>query len=59
MALLKKNLDLWLRDSNKVKFGNLMWNGENIDDDHAIRSFLNEKDDVKVNQLATYLLEQR
>jgi hypothetical protein len=55
----QQSLVKWLRNSNDVKMGNLMWNGENIDDDHAIRSFLNEKDDVKVNQLATYLLEQR
>lgn len=55
----QQSLVKWLRNSDDVKMGNLMWNGENIDDDHAIRSFLNEKDDVKVNQLATYLLEQR
>jgi hypothetical protein len=48
------NLSKWLRNSNEVKFGNLMWNGEGVDDEHPLRQL--ENDDVKVNQLVTYLL---
>ncbi len=56
-----------------------MWNGENVDDKHGVRSFeplpIDEKKDspqqieqkeienkkrkVRVNQLVTYLLDQR
>ena len=53
----EKNLDKWLRNSNEVKFGNLMWNGEGVDDRHPLR--LLEKDDEKVDQLVTYLLGLR
>ena len=50
----EENLSQWLKNSNDVKFGNLMWNGEGVDDEHPLRNL--EDDDVKVNQLITYLL---
>ena len=50
----EENLSQWLKNSNEVKFGNLMWNGEGVDDDHPLRNL--EDDDVKVNQLVAYLL---
>ena len=50
----EKSLDKWLRNSNDIKFGNLMWNGEGIDDRHPLRQL--EDDDEKVSQLVTYLL---
>lgn len=50
----KQSLDKWLRNSNDIKFGNLMWNGEGVDDRHPLRQL--EKDDEKVDQLVTYLL---
>ena len=49
------SLDKWLRNSNDVKFGNLMWNGEGIDDRHPLRQL--ENDDEKVSQLVSYLLD--
>ena len=74
----RTNLVEWLQDSNKVKFGNLMWNGDRIDDKHPVRSFKplpilkgdskqkkkekeesNKEKSIRVNQLVTYLLEQR
>ncbi|MDC3335356.1 c-type cytochrome [Opitutales bacterium] len=50
----EENLDKWLRNSNDVKFGNLMWNGEGVDDNHPLRNL--EDEDQKVKQLVTYLL---
>lgn len=50
----EENLSKWLRNSNEVKFGNLMWNGEGVDDNHPLRKL--ENDDEKVNKLVTYLL---
>ena len=50
----EENLVKWLKNSNDVKFGNLMWNGEGVDDTHPLRNLENE--DEKVNQLVTYLL---
>ena len=50
----EESLDKWLRNSNEVKFGNLMWNGEGIDDRHPLRQL--ENDDEKVEQLVSYLL---
>ena len=50
----EENLDKWLRNSNDVKFGNLMWNGEGVDDNHPLRNL--EGEDQKVKQLVTYLL---
>lgn len=50
----EENLSKWLKNSNDVKFGNLMWNGEGVDDTHPLRNLENE--DEKVNQLVTYLL---
>ena len=50
----EESLDKWLRNSNDIKFGNLMWNGEGIDDRHPLRQL--ENDDEKVSQLVTYLL---
>ena len=52
----EENLADWLKNSNEIKFGNLMWNGEGVDDNHPLRQL--EDDDVKVNQLVEYLLEQ-
>ena len=49
------SLDKWLRNSNDVKFGNLMWNGEGIDDRPPLRQL--ENDDEKVSQLVSYLLD--
>lgn len=65
----EKNLSVWLRDSNSVKFGNLMWNGEGVTDNHPLRKLKQEKDDkgnlinedeklTKVRQLTAYLLGQ-
>ena len=50
----EESLDKWLRNSNEVKFGNLMWNGEGVDDRHPLRQLAD--DDEKVSQLVTYLL---
>ena len=44
----EESLDKWLRNSNDIKFGNLMWNGEGIDDRHPLRQL--ENDDEKVNK---------
>ena len=63
----EENLSVWLRDSNSVKFGNLMWNGEGVTDDHPLRKLKQEKDDeghlinedeklLKVRHLTAYLL---
>ncbi len=52
----EESLSTWLRNSNEVKFGNLMWNGEGVDDTHPLRQL--ENDDEKVNQLIAYLLGQ-
>ena len=30
----EENLAKWLRNSQEVKFGNLMWNGEGVGDNH-------------------------
>ena len=46
----------WLRNSNEVKYGNLMWNGEGINDKHHVRTL--HKDENKINQLIAYLLGQ-
>ncbi len=50
----EENLAKWLKNSNDVKFGNLMWNGEGVDDTHPLRNL--EEDDEKVNHLVAYLL---
>jgi cytochrome c oxidase subunit II len=74
----RNSLVEWLQNSDSVKFGNLMWNGEGVDENHGVRSFepipinetdspqqkedkekLNKKNNIRVNQLVTYLLEQR
>jgi cytochrome c oxidase subunit II len=52
----EESLSTWLKNSNEVKFGNLMWNGEGVDDTHPLRQL--ENDDEKVNQLIAYLLGQ-
>ncbi len=52
----KKSLIKWLENSNDVKLGNLMWNGEGINDEHPVRTL--HKDKNKINQLITYLLGQ-
>ena len=65
----EENLSVWLRDSNSVKFGNLMWNGKDVTDDHPLRKLKQEKNDkgnlineeeklLKVRQLTAYLLGQ-
>ncbi len=53
----EENLAKWLRDSESVKMGNLMWNGEGVTDDHPLRKL--KDDDEKVNLLVDYLLEQK
>ena len=45
----EENLAKWLRKSQEVKFGNLMWNGEGVGDNHPLRQL--ENYDQKVNQL--------
>ena len=45
------------KNSNEIKDGNLMWNGEGIDDDHPVRNLENE--DEKVNKIVKYLLGQK
>jgi len=52
----EESLRKWLKNSNEIKYGNLMWNGEGVDDRHPLRNL--ENDDVKVNQLIAYLLGQ-
>jgi hypothetical protein len=52
----EESLSKWLKNSNDIKFGNLMWNGEGVDDRHPLRNL--ENDDEKVNQLIAYLLGQ-
>ena len=52
----EESLAKWLRNSNEVKYGNLMWNGEGIDNDHPLRNLENE--DKVVDQLVQYLLGQ-
>ena len=52
----KKQLVKWLENSNDLKFGNLMWNGENVNDDHPVRTL--HKDKEKINQIVEYLLGQ-
>jgi len=52
----EESLSKWLKNSNEIKFGNLMWNGEGVDDRHPLRNL--ENDDEKVNQLIAYLLGQ-
>jgi len=65
----EKNLSVWLRNSQEVKMGNLMWNGEGVTDEHPLRKLKQEKDDngnlineeeklLKVRQLTAYLLGQ-
>jgi len=52
----KESLSKWLKNSNEIKFGNLMWNGQDVNDKHAVRNL--HKDETKVNQLITFLLGQ-
>ena len=52
----EESLADWLKNSNNIKYGNLMWNGEGVDDNHPLRQL--EDDDIKVNQLVEYLLGQ-
>ena len=52
----KESLAKWLKNSQDIKFGNLMWNGEGVGDNHPLRQL--ENDDQKVNQLIEYLLGQ-
>ena len=52
----EESLRKWLKNSNEIKYGNLMWNGEGVDDRHPLRNL--ENDDVKVDQLIAYLLGQ-
>ena len=53
----EESLASWIKNSNNIKNGNLMWNGEGIDDDHPVRNLENEND--KVNKLVKYLLQQK
>ncbi len=52
----EESLSKWLKNSNEIKFGNLMWNGEGVDDRHPLRNL--QEDDEKVDQLIAYLLGQ-
>ncbi|MDE0575367.1 MAG: c-type cytochrome [Opitutales bacterium] len=52
----KESLAKWLKNSNEIKLGNLMWNGEGVNDDHPVRNL--HKDDKKVDQLIAFLLGQ-
>ena len=52
----RESLAKWLKNSQEIKFGNLMWNGEGVGDNHPLRQL--ENDDLKVNQLIDYLLGQ-
>ncbi len=52
----KKSLYEWLENSNKVKFGNLMWNGKSVTDEHPVRKL--RENPAEINQLVTYLLGQ-
>ena len=52
----KESLRKWLKNSNDIKFGNLMWNGQDVNDKHPLRNL--HKDETKVNQLIIYLLGQ-
>ena len=52
----KESLAKWLKNSNEIKFGNLMWNGEGVNDDHPVRTLHN--DEKKVEHLISYLLGQ-
>ena len=54
----KESLAEWLKNSNDIKFGNLMWNGEGVDDEHPLRKLREEKNKDKVDALVAYLLEQ-
>lgn len=52
----EESLAKWLKNSNEIKFGNLMWNGEGVNDDHPVRTL--RKDEKKVDQLIAFLLGQ-
>ena len=65
----RKNLTDWLRNSEKIKFGNLMWNDKSVINfeptkeqkedginQHPVRELKN--DSKRIEQLATYLLGQ-
>ena len=53
----EESLARWIKNSNEIKDGNLMWNGEGIDDNHPVRNLENE--DEKVNKIVKYLLGQK
>ena len=66
----EKSLYEWLEDSNKIKFGNLMWNAKSVinfeptkeqKEDGIVQHPLRELKDhpEKIEQLVTYLLGQR
>jgi cytochrome c oxidase subunit 2 len=69
----EKNLIKWLRNSEEVKMGNLMWNGVGITDDSELRKMKKRYDDdgnliedqlesenqEKARLLAVYLLGQK
>jgi cytochrome c oxidase subunit 2 len=52
----EESLAKWLKNSNEIKFGNLMWNGEGVNDAHPVRNL--HKDEKKVDQLIAFLLGQ-
>ena len=52
----EESLAKWLKNSNEIKLGNLMWNGEGVNDDHPVRTL--RKDEKKVDQLIAFLLGQ-
>ena len=69
----EKNLIKWLRNSEEIKMGNLMWNGVGITDDSELRKMKKRYDDdgnliddelesenqEKARLLAVYLLGQK
>ena len=55
----KESLGEWLRTSNDVKYGNLMWNGEGVTDEHPLRKLKEDKNKGKVDALVAYLHGQR
>jgi len=52
----EESLAKWLKNSEEIKFGNLMWNGEGVNDAHPVRTL--QKDEKKVDQLIAFLLGQ-
>ena len=52
----EESLSRWLKNSDEIKYGNKMWNGDGVNDDHPVRNL--HKDQKKIDQLISYLLGQ-